>query len=68
MPIQSLEFNSHEALVKMNISIINDELIENDETFNIYFTSGDGVIFFPYAQTNVTIMDDDNRKGNIVLV
>ena len=68
MPIQSLEFHSHEGLVEMNISIINDELIENDETFIIYFTSGDGVNFFPYAQTKVTIMDDDNKKGNIVLV
>ena len=43
----------------MNISIINDESIEGNETFTIYLTSDVGVNVSPYVQTEVTIIDDD---------
>ena len=43
----------------MNISIINYESIEGNETFTIYLTSDVGVNVSPYVQTEVTIIDDD---------
>ena len=48
----------------MNVSIINDESIEGNETLTIYLTSDVGVNVSPYVQTEVTIIDDD--EGNLL--
>ena len=49
----------------MNVTIINDESIEGNETFTIYLTSDVGVNVSPYVQTEVTIInDDDYDDGN----
>ena len=45
----------------MNVSIINDESIEGNETFTIYLTSDVGST---YIETEVTIIDDDYDDGN----
>ena len=48
-----------ESHIDVNISIINDESIEGNETFTIYLTSDVGVNVSPYVQTEVTIIDDE---------
>ena len=48
-----------ESRIDVNISIINDESIEGNETFTIYLTSDVGVNVSPYVQTEVTIIDDE---------
>ena len=57
--IKILEFQSGDKYIDVNISIINDESIEGNETFTIYLTSDVGVNVSPYVQTEVTIIDDD---------
>ena len=49
----------------MNISISNDESIEDNETFTIYLTSDVGMNVSPYVQTEVTIIDDDEYDGDV---
>ena len=61
--IEKVEFTSGDSLIDVNITIINDELIESNETFVIYLTSGAGVKLFPHEQTEVIISDDDGRFG-----
>ena len=41
----------------MNVTIINDESIEGNETFTIYLTSDVGST---YIETEITIIDDDD--------
>ena len=57
--INILKFHSGDTYIDVNISIINDESIEGNETFTIYLTSDVGVNVSPYVQTEVTIIDDD---------
>ena len=57
--IKILEFHSGNMHIDVNISIINDESIEGNETFTIYLTSDVGVNVSLYVQTEVTIIDDD---------
>ena len=45
----------------MEICIIDDEFIEVDETFVLYLSSGTGVFLSPFAQTEVTILNNDGR-------
>ena len=54
-------------LIGVNITIIDDNLKENNETFVIYLTGGVGVELSPYAQTEVLIIDDES-KGNISIM
>ena len=57
--IKILEFDSGDKYIDVNISVINDESIEGNETFSIYLTSDVGVNVSPYVQTEVTIIDND---------
>ena len=59
--IKILEFNSGSTYVDVNISIINDESIEGNETFTIYITIGVGV---NVSETEITIIDDDEEDDN----
>ena len=59
--IKILEFRSGDTYIDVNISIINDESIEGNETFTIYLTIGIGV---NVSQTEVTIIDDDEEDNN----
>ena len=43
----------------VNITIINDELIESNETFVIFLSGDTEVKFSPHAYTEVIIQDDD---------
>ena len=62
-----MEFHSGESLLDANITIINDELMENKETFILSLTSSFKVKLFPHAQTEVIINDDD-VKGTEILI
>ena len=64
--VKILEFDFNQSLIDVNVTILNDELIESNETFVIYLTSGSGVKLSPHAQTEVIILDDDNlqTEGN----
>ena len=53
-----------ESRIDVNISIINDESIEGNETFTIYLTSDVGVNLSPYVQTEVTIIDDNDKEDD----
>ena len=66
--VQTLEFHSEENLINVNVKIIDDESVENNETFVIYLTSGAGVKLSPYAQTKVTINDDDHKGAQFFIV
>ena len=57
-----LEFDLKESLIDVNITILNNELMESNETFAIYLTSGSGVKLFPHAQTEVIIINNDNLQ------
>ena len=59
MVIKILEFPPRNRYIDVNVSIINDESIEGNETFTIYLTSDVGVNVSPYVQTEVTIIDDE---------
>ena len=56
---QTLDFYSHENIVDVNITIINDDLIESNESFFIFLRGDNGVKLSPYAYTEVIINDDD---------
>ena len=55
-----LEFDLNERLIDVNITILNDELMESNESFVIYLTCGSGVKVYPHAQTEVIVIDDDD--------
>ena len=59
--VLTLEFFPDESLLDVTITIIDDELVESDETFVVYLMSYDRVTLFPHAWTNVTIEDDDGK-------
>ena len=63
--VNILEF---ESLIDVNITILNDELMESNETFVIYLTSGSGVKLSPLAQTEVIIFDDDDDLQTKVII
>ena len=65
--IELLDFPSDGSSIDVNITIINDGLTENSETFVIYLTSGPGVKLSHYAQTKVIISDDDGKNAYTVL-
>jgi hypothetical protein len=64
-----------ESLIDVNITILNDELMESNETFVIYLTSGSGVklsplwskFVSPHAQTEVIIIDDDDLQTKVII-
>ena len=62
--VNILEF---ESLIDVNITILNDELMESNETFVIYLTSGSGVKLSPLAQTEVIIIDDDDLQTKVII-
>ena len=59
--MQTLKFLSDETVIAVNITIINDRLKENNETFLIYLMGGVGVEMSPHAQTEVIIIDDESK-------
>ena len=63
--VNILEF---ESLIDVSITIFNDELMESNETFVIYLTSGSGVKLSPFAQTEVIIIDDDDDLQTKVII
>ena len=63
-----LKFDLNESLIDVNITILNDELMESNETFVIYLTSGSGVKLSPHAQTEVIIIDDDNFQTKVIII
>ena len=44
----------------VNVTIIDDLLLENDETFNLLLTSTDSAVSVELNMTSVTILDDDS--------
>ena len=63
---QTLKFRSDESLIDVNITIINDELIESNETFFIYLSSDTGVQLSPHAKTEVIINDNDEETEVVI--
>ena len=59
--VEILDFPSDESFIDVNITIIDDDLTETNETFVIYLNSGTGVKLSPYAWTKVIINDDDGK-------
>jgi hypothetical protein len=57
-----------ESLIDVNITILNDELMESNETFVIYLTSSSGVNLSPHAQTEVIIIDDDDLQTKVIII
>ena len=52
-----------------NITIINDMLVEFNETFTIILSSSDSAVRFTNTQSLVTIIDDEiNSKSQIFMV
>ena len=51
----------------MNVTIINDNMKENNETFVIYLMGDVGVDISPHAQTEV-IINDDESKGMVSIM
>ena len=60
---RTLDFYSHKSLMSVNITIINDEFIERDETLVIFLRGGTGVKLSPHVYTEVIIHDDDEQTN-----
>ena len=61
---QTLDFYPHERLINVNISLINDKLIESNETFAIFLRGDTGVKLSPHAYSEVIINDDDEQTND----
>ena len=48
----------------MDVSIIDDEFVETNETFLLYLSSGAGVYLSPFAEAEVTIINNDGKLFN----
>lgn len=59
--IQILEFEPGITEKNVTINIIDDKLIEVDETFVLHLSSGAGTFLSPFAQAEVTIISNDGR-------
>ena len=57
--LATLEFEPGATEKQVEICIIDDKFIEVDETFVLYLSSGTGVFLSPFAQTEVTIINND---------
>ena len=59
--IKILEFEPGVTDKEVTINIIDDKLIEVDENFVLYLSSGAGAFLSPFAQAEVTIINNDGR-------
>ena len=66
--VKILKFDLNESLIDVNITILNDEVMESNETFVIYLSCGSGVNLSPLAQTEVIIIDDDNFQTKVIII
>ena len=57
--LATLEFEPGATEKQVEICIVDDKFIEVDETFVLYLSSGTGVFLSPFAQTEVTIINND---------
>ena len=62
-----MQFHSHESVIDVNVTIVNDNLEENNETFVIYLMEGVGVKLSPYPQAEIIIINDDESKGMLFI-
>jgi len=56
-----LEFEPHITVKNVTISVTDDKVTEVDKTFVLYLSSGTGVFLAPFAQAEVTIINNDGR-------
>ena len=47
----------------VNITIINDVIVEGNQSFSVSLLSGDPVVFSPTQQATVIITDDNDSKS-----
>ena len=61
--LQVLEFEPGVTEKEVDVSIINDEAVETNETFLLYLSSGTGpgVYLSPFAEAEVTIINDNGK-------
>ena len=63
-------FHAEETSVIFNVSINDDDLLEDEETFNLTITSSSlprGIFINNPAQVTVTIMDDEGNYITLIL-
>ena len=63
--VKILKFDLNESVIDINITILNDEVMESNESIVIYLTSGSAVNLSPHAQTEVIIIDDDDLQTKV---
>ena len=59
--LQVLEFEPGVTEKEVDIKIINDEFVETNETFLLYLSSGTSVYLSPFAEAEVTIINDNGK-------
>ena len=57
--LKILEFDPGTTKKEVEINIIDDKLIEVDDSFVLYLSSGAGTYLSPFAQAKVIIIDND---------
>ena len=45
----------------VNVTIVDDSIVEPEQSFTVSLTSNDPVQFVPVQQANVVIMDNDSK-------
>lgn len=61
--IEGVSFHPSELPERcITISVVEDEIVENDETFSIALSSSDSTVTFNSTQATVTILDDEDSK------
>ena len=58
-----LTFNTSTPIQCDQVTIINDTILENDETFFVLLESTEAVVIIGSSLGNVTILDDDREYG-----
>ena len=58
-----LTFNTSTPIQCGQVTIINDTILENDETFFVLLESTEAVVIIGSSLGNVTILDDDRECG-----
>ena len=56
-----MKFLPQEVEKSVKIFIVDDKIIEHDETFFLYLTSGEGVHLSPFSTAKVVIKNDDGK-------
>ena len=63
----TLEFNSSVVSITVPVTIVDDEILENPETFSAVLTTADTDVFLQPSEATVRVSDNDSKFFMLVL-